>query len=1092
MPRLRVTRTSWVAPPGAWSDEGTFCMSSTNKPYDWETQTFLQENRLPGRSDFIPYADESSALSFERGGSPFFMLLNGTWKFHYSPSPAEAPQGFYMDTYAVEQWDDLQVPSSWQMHGYGYPHYTNVNYPFPVDPPHVPTENPTGSYRRTFFVPDAWLKRYVTLRFEGVDSAFHLWVNGQTVGYSQGSRLPSEFDISAYVRSGENQLAVRVYQWSDGSYIEDQDQWWLSGIFRDVYLLARPRLHVADVTVRTHFDTLSSDGSLSVKVTLVNAATDVTQSGTVSLRLLDAQNAPVPLESVAQNFTAVADQESTIEFQTEVKTPRHWSAEDPYLYRLLVLLTDEDSKTIEVVPQRVGFRTIVLKDGVFQVNGVAITLKGVNRHDHHPDLGKAVPYSTMLQDVLLMKQHNINTVRASHYPNDPRFLNLCDEYGLYVIDEADLECHGFINVVDYSVLEQEHPDVPPMDDFQARQREAARWVSDNPDWEAAYIDRAARMVERDKNHACIIFWSLGNESFFGRNHKAMAAWIRANDPTRLIHYEGDREAKVADVYSTMYTSSPDLAKLGEKTELSKPHILCEYGHAMGNGPGGLAEYWETIYKYRRLQGGCVWERCDHGIRQHTSDGQEYFAYGGDFGDQPNDGNFVIDGLVSSDRIPSPGLLEYKKVIEPVKVEALDAGKGLLRIRNLYDFIALDHLACSWTLTREGVPVQQGVLRLPTIEAQQAKTVEVPFALPLDSAGYDYWLNLDFTLAYDASWAKRGHVVATAQFQVVAQGSAQVIDIQSLSALEVSTGGNFLIIRGADKEVRFNTVNCTLASWIYKGQQLLEQGPKLTFWRATTDNDRGFSHQAERWKAFGLDQLKQRIDSVDWETREGGRAIKVLVTARIAPPIRSWGIAFTYEYTVYASGESVLRVKGVPAENGPKTLPRIGLELHLPKQFERATWYGRGPGESYVDTWQANRVGLYTRTVDELFTNYTFPQENGNRFEVRWVAATNARGVGLLAVGMPELNFSLQRYTVEQLEKARHTYELRDSGQLVWHLDYAQNGIGSNSCGPDVLLQHQLLTKPFEFALRLRPFSEDWASPSALSKLTPEQIERVLR
>ncbi len=1064
-------------------------MSIINKPYAWETQTFLQENRLPGRSYFIPYADESAALSFEREGSPFFQLLNGSWKFDYSPSPAEAPEGFYKDTYAVDQWNDLQVPSSWQMHGYGHPQYTNVNYPFPVDPPHIPTENPTGSYRRTFFVPDTWLERYVTLRFEGVDSAFHLWINGQPVGYSQGSRLPSEFDISTYIRPGENQIAVRVYQWSDGSYIEDQDQWWLSGIFRDVYLLARSRVHIADVTVRTQFDALFCDGSLSVKVNIANTNTDdVTHSHKVVLQLLDTDNSPVQFAAAEQDFAVGAGQESTLEFQTEVKAPRHWTAEDPYLYHLLVVMRDEDGKTIEVIPQRIGFRTIVLKDGVFEVNGVAITLKGVNRHDHHPDLGKAVPYAAMLQDVLLMKQHNINTVRTSHYPNDPCFLDLCDEYGLYVIDEADLECHGFINVVDYSILKEEHPGITQAEMF----KEAAHWVSDNPDWEAAYVDRAARMVARDKNHACILFWSLGNESFFGRNHEAMAAWIRANDPTRLIHYEGDREAKIADVFSTMYTSPPDLAKLGEKTELSKPHILCEYAHAMGNGPGGLSEYWDTIYKYRRLQGGCVWEWCDHGIRQRTAAGQEYFAYGGDFGDQPNDGNFVIDGLVSADRIPSPGLIEYKKVIEPVKVEAIDAEKGVLRIRNRFDFISLDHLSCLWILTREGVPVQQGVLQLPTIEAQQAKTIEVPFALPQDHAGYDYWLNLDFALAYDTSWAKQGHVVATTQVQVAAQGPAQVIDLQKLPALEAHTEGNFLVIQGVDMEVRFNTVYGTLTSWIYEGQQFLEQGPKLAFWRATTDNDRGFSHHAEQWKAFGLDQLTQHIEAVNWETLDGGQAIKVLVSTRVAPPIRSWGIVSTCEYTVYNSGDIVLRVKGFPAEKGPDTLPRIGLELRMPKQFEQATWYGRGPGESYVDSKQANRVGLYSETVDELFTNYTFPQENGNRSEVRWVAVTNARGVGLLAVGMPEINFSLQRYTVEQLEKARHTYDLQDSGQLIWHLDYAQNGIGSNSCGPDVFPQYQLLPEPFEFALRLRPFSGEQTTLSALSKLMPEQIEVARR
>lgn len=1063
-------------------------MSQVVRPYDWESLTYLQQNRLPARSYFIPYAEEKAALSFERGNSAFFQLLNGSWKFFYSPSPAEAPQGFYEDAYDVSGWDTLSVPSSWQMHGYGHPHYTNVNYPFPVDPPHIPTENPTGCYKRSFYVHDEWLwQRYVTLRFEGVDSAFHVWINGAEVGYSQGSRLPAEFDVSSYLHAGTNQIAIRVYQWSDGSYIEDQDQWWLSGIFRDVYLLARPQVHIANVAVKTAFDADYRDAQLSVSVTISNAGREFASDGRVTVQLLDAQDQPVALADSEKPFAVSPASDVSLELQSWVKAPRHWSAEDPYLYHLLVTLTDERGDVLEVVPQRVGFRSIFLRNGLFVVNGAPIKLKGVNRHDHHPDLGKAVPYAAMERDVVLMKQHNINTVRTSHYPNDPRFLDLCDEYGLYVIDETDLECHGFITA---SLPPERQPsqDADNLPDFArdyaSAEKAAARWTSDNPEWEAAYVDRAIRMVERDKNHACVIMWSLGNESFFGRNHEAMATWIRAHDATRLIHYEGDRQARVADVFSTMYTSVEELEKLGARTDLGKPHILCEYAHAMGNGPGGLTEYWDTVYRYPRLQGGCVWEWCDHGIRQHTPAGQEYFAYGGDFGDDPNDGNFVIDGLVSADRVPSPGLLEYKKVIEPVKVELLDADSGQVRIHNLYDFISLNHLACSWSLVREGVIVQQGVVSLPEIAAQGSATVQILYSLPADQGMWDYWLNLDFSLAYATRWADSGHEVANAQFQVVTAALPETQRVSSLPQIQCHEEGTSLVIQGPNMELRFNTVYGVISSWEHQGVALLEAGPKLAFWRATTDNDRGFTDQAGKWRSSGLHHLRHHVERVHWELLDAERAIKVVVAVRIAPPIKSWGIACTYEYTIYGTGDVVLQVKGVLAAGGPRVLPRIGLELRVPQQFASVTWYGRGPGESYADTRQANRVGVYTKSVDELFTPYTFPQENGNRSEVRWVSVADSRGSGLLAVGMPELNFSIHRYTAEQLEQARHTYELRDSGQLIWHLDYRQHGIGSASCGPATLPQYELLTEPFQFALRLRPFSLDLASPSALSKQMP--------
>jgi len=645
-------------------------------PHDWETQHVLERNRLEGRAFFIPYADEANALTYERGNSCAFQLLNGVWKFYYGLAPGLTPAPFYEESFNVSDWDDIPVPSSWQFQGYGKPHYTNIVYPFPVDPPHVPSENPTGCYRRDFTISEAWSNQRVVLRFEGVDSAFHVWVNGQPVGYSQGSRLPSEFDITEQVRTGANSVAVRVYQWSDGSYIEDQDMWWLSGIFRDVYLVATPRVHMRDIAVRTELNAHDQGAILKVSTKLSNLTDSAVNGHSVELRLLDAQRRPVADVQANETFAIDADGQAALMFEMRVDRPEKWSAESPYLYHLLTTVKDEQGEVLQVIPIRVGFRSVELKGGNFLVNGVPIMLKGVNRHDHHPELGKAVPLQWMIDDVLLMKRHNINAVRTSHYPNDPRFYDLCDEYGLYVIDEADLECHGFGYTAD------------------------ANWLSDNSEWEKAYVDRMERMIERDKNHPSIIMWSLGNESFFGRNHEAMAARARFMDPTRLIHYEGDRDAKVADVFSTMYSSVEAMAELGARTDLDKPHILCEYAHAMGNGPGGLKEYWETFYAHKRLQGGFVWEWLDHGIPQHAKNGQKYFAYGGDFGDQPNDGNFVIDGLVMPDRTPSPGLIEYKKVIEPVKVEEVNLSAGQVKVTNRYDFISLDHLVCRLLLEKK--------------------------------------------------------------------------------------------------------------------------------------------------------------------------------------------------------------------------------------------------------------------------------------------------------------------------------------------------------------------------------------------------------
>ena len=1013
---------------------------------DWEDLGILGRHRLPPRPYYVPFGAESTALCGEAVDSDRFLSLNGVWAFHFAERPAAVPPGCAEEAFDASGWDQIPVPSCWQMHGYGIPHYTNIQYPFPCDPPRVPAENATGCYRRTFTLPAAWSGQRVHLRFEGVDSAFHVHVNGREVGYSQGSRLPAEFDVTECLHPGDNVVAVRVYRWSAASYIEDQDMWWLSGIFRDVYLLARPAQHLYDVAVST--DLADDLRSAQVRVAAVIWGHGAPWSGTCRARLLDPEGREVAREDAAVQVLppeAGGRAEAPVELVLSVSDPRLWSAEEPHLYTLAVALRDAQGREREVVVQRVGLRQVAIRDGLLCLNGRRILFRGVNRHEHHPDLGRTLPLEHMVRDIVLMKQHNINAVRTSHYPDDPRFYDLCDRYGLYVIDEADLECHGMDASGDISR------------------------ISDDPAWTDAYVDRVERMVGRDKNHPAVILWSLGNESGFGRNHVAMADWVHAHDPSRPVHYEGDRDAQVADVFSTMYTSVEALVGLGQRTDLPKPHILCEYAHAMGNGPGGLSEYQAAFSTYRRLQGGFVWEWMDHGIRHRTDAGVEDFAYGGDFGDEPNDGNFVIDGLVSPDRVPSPGLIEFKKVIEPVRIEAVDLRAGRIRVHNLYDFRSLDHLRLSWTLEQEGRIVAAGAddVRGIAAGASAERVLDLGQLPPLRSPTY---LTVSLALDQDMEWARRGHEVAWAQFpwEVAAAGRAPVGPWAG-DHVTWAEEGRALVVHAGGSRLAFDRDSGRLRSWTHAGVQLLGIGPALDFWRAPTDNDiRGALRE---WRRARVAQLGERVDGVTWSEEDGGRALQVVVRGRIAPPSLAWGIDCTYRYTVMPDGGVGVEVEGKPTgERVPATLPRVGLVLTLPGGLDQVAWFGRGPGESYPDSLRASRFGLFRRTVDDLYFPYVFPQENGNRSDVSWATFSHPLGHGLRVAGAPRFNFSAHRFTAHDLAASRHAGELTARHEISLHLDLAQHGLGSASCGPDVLPEYQLRTAPFAFTVRLAPLA----------------------
>jgi beta-galactosidase len=907
------------------------------------------------------------------------LVLDGEWRFRLYPTAAGAGSPDVDDT----DWDVLPVPAHWQLHGHGSPAYTNVAYPFPVDPPHVPDENPTGEYRRDFTLPADWPAGDAVLRFDGVDSCFRVWLNGTELGHAKGSRLPAEFAAGPVLRPGRNVVAVRVHQWSSGSYLEDQDMWWLSGIFRGVTLVARPADGLPDFFVHADYDHVAGTGTLSVD-------TDrPTRLSVPDLGLVDVPAAgPHRIESV-----------------------RPWSAEVPTCYAGTLVTAGE---RVEI---RIGFRTVAVVDGVLTVNGRPVLLRGVNRHEWHPDHGRAVPRETMLADVLLMKRHNINAVRTSHYPPHPYFMDLCDEYGLWVVDECDLETHGF---------------------------QFVEWrgnPSDDPAWADALTDRMRRMVERDKNHPSVIMWSLGNESHTGRNLAAMAAWTHERDPSRPLHYEGDSNSTYTDVYSRMYHRHADVDAIGRHAEpptddpdadahrRSLPFLLCEYAHAMGNGPGGLTEYQELFERYPRCAGGFVWEWIDHGIPRTAPDGTSYFAYGGDFGEPLHDGNFIADGLVFPDRTPSPGLVEYGKVIEPIRIEPTADG---VRITNRYDIADTAPLAFEWSVQREGVPVAEGPLDVPVLDA--GSSVEVPLA----SVQGDV-LTVRAVLASDTAWGFAGHEVAWGQAVL-----AVPVHAFPTARTDIRLGPGVFDDRG--QLVAIGDIEV--------------EGPRLDVWRAPTDNDEGHDSYpvASVWRAIGLHRLRHRVASV-------ASSDELTVTTRVGPA--AMDLAFDAVYRWVADGDRLgLTVDVRPIGAWPGVLPRVGVRMAIPAELDRITWFGTGPGESYPDSRRAARIGRHTSTVDQWQTPYVFPQENGHRSDVRWALLTANSGRGLRIAGFPEFGLTARRWTSADLDAARHTNELRPSDRVWLNLDAAQQGLGSASCGPGVLPEHQLHPGPITLRLVL--------------------------
>ncbi|MEG2288810.1 MAG: beta-galactosidase subunit alpha [Clostridium sp.] len=1020
----------------------------------WEDIKVDNINRLIGRGYFFSFNTREGALLNESAYTHGFKSLNGQWKFLFLDAPEYSPENFSDENYNVDKWNNIVVPGNWQLQGYGKMHYSDVWYNFPINPPYVPTENPTGIYKRNFYIGEEWLKERVILRFNGVDSAFNLWINGEEIGYSKGARLQAEFDITKALRPGENQCTVRVYQWSDGTYLEDQDMWWLSGIFRDVEVYMEPKEGIEDITVVTDLDENYKDGRLIVKTKMRLQGDSELSRFTLTYELID-ENGKLVLEKSEE----VCGNEHIIE--ADIKNPLKWTAETPDLYTLLVTLK-LNNEVVQVIPHKVGFRKVELKGEIFTVNGVAIKFKGVNRHDYNPLNGRVVAKEEIEADIILMKQYNINAIRTAHYPNSPWLYDLCDEYGMYVIDETDLECHGFELTGEYDM------------------------ISNDEAWELAYVSRLERMIERDKNHPCIIMWSLGNESSTGRNFKAMAKRCKELDDTRLVHYEGDSDMEYADVYSTMYTwiehEDPKRLLMDKIiNEKNHPHILCEYCHAMGNGPGNLKEYQELFYKHDKLQGGFVWEWFDHGIYTVNEIGEGYYKYGGDYGDDPTNGNFCIDGLLMPDRTPSPGLLEYKKIIEPVNTEAVDIKNGVIKIVNRQDFCNLDSFDLIYSIVKDNKVIESGKVSLEDIPARSSKEVTVNYNKNFNvQAATDYYMNLSYRLNKDNNWAQTGHEVAAAQFMIPVTREERYVKKEGY--LNVVEEGYKLVIMGESFEIIFDKVKGEIIEGTKNGIRVINHGPILNFWRAPIDNDMYLLE--DYYKKYFAHLWHQVVEEFNYEVKDN--YVKVKVSTVNGTTNSAWYYKSKYEYKIYASGDILFKVSGIPSgkiENAPKMLPRIGVKLDINKDFFNTQWYGRGPGESYEDSKQCNNIGVYKNTVDGLFTNYVTPQENGNRTDTKWTTLTNDRGIGIMAVSDERLNFSAMYYEAKDLEKAKHTVELNKRDYIVLNLDYKQNGLGTNSCGQSQLEKYKCKFEPFIMSMKISLYSNKEISAVALSKET---------
>ena len=1013
---------------------------------DWENPEVFQINREKAHASFYRFRDREKAIENDYTTSLFYQSLNGKWKFNWVKRPADRPVYFYRENFDVSGWDEITVPSNWELQGYGIPIYTNVIYPFPKNPPYIPHEyNPVGSYRKNFRLPADWKGKDVFIHFGAVRSAMYLWVNGNKVGYNEGSKTPAEFNITQYLKEGENIVAAEVYRWSDASYLEDQDFWRLSGMDRDVYLYATPKTTLKDFRVIADLDENYQNGLFDLKLQYRNTSEENVSGYSVQVDLLDGEE---NLFSVSETFDINGQGEKEINIDQTVSNVKKWTAETPNLYTLLIQLKDPSGTTVEVTSHRIGFRKVEIKNNQFMINGVAVYLKGVNLHDHDESTGHVVSEELTLKDLRIMKENNINAIRCSHYPKDAGFYRLCDEYGFYVIDEANIEIHGMGATNQGPFDESKHP-------------------AYLPEWKAMHIDRTERMFERDKNFTSIITWSLGNEAGNGENFFATYQWLKDRDKTRPVQYEGATKFENTDIQAPMYPLITNLVRYAENNP-KRPLIMCEYAHAMGNSVGNLQEYWDVIEKYDVLQGGFIWDWVDQGLLAKTPEDESYWAYGGDLGGQnyQNDANFCLNGLVNADRTPHPSLFEVKKVYQYIKFREFNASKGELIVYNGYDFINLDNFKFTWELLEDGVIIKQGELTDFDLapHSQTTLSVELPSLKPKK----EYFFNVSAALKTNRDLLKAGHVLAREQFKLSDTRVARFNQSAAGNLSVEDTEGDY-VVRGKGFNIRVDKQSGKLHSLQYEGKEILNSPIAPNFWRAPIDNDYGYNMPKKLgvWKSASLNQPLKEVFVVN--PRKGERKIATgsvkngiisIVTNFTLPDVQG---EVMVKYDINAKGEILVTNNLSDLAGSLPIMPRVGNVFSIGKQFENVSWYGRGPHENYPDRNTASFVANHEAKVKDLYYPYARPQENGYRTDVRWVSFKNGNGVGIKisAVGDDMINFSAHHQLNDDFDgglkkSQKHSFDVPVRPLVNINIDHKKMGVGGdNSWGAMPLEKYQI-------------------------------------
>ncbi len=1015
---------------------------------EWENEQIFAVNKEPGHCSYIPFPSTNSLKSdkyyerpWETPSSSFYQSLNGLWKFHWVKQPSERPVDFYKTEYDVSSWKEIPVPSSWEMFGYGTPIYTNITYPFKNQTSLIlpqkgytnETEvNPVGSYRRNFNIPDNWKDKEVFLHFDGVYSGMYVWVNGRKVGYSQGSNNDAEFNISEYIRPGENTVAVEVYRWTDGSYIEDQDMFRLSGIHRDVYMYASPKVHIRDFRLNSEFN----DNDYSMSVFKVNASVrnygDRPVDGSmVEVSLLDPSGKTVAVLSGNINKLR-SKEEKTILMETGIKNPVLWSAENPALYSVIVSMKNAEGKETEAMSSKFGFRKIEIKNKKVYVNNELVIFKGVNRHDIHPRYGKAVPVESMEKDIIMMKQHNINTIRTSHYPNSSKMYAMYDYYGLYTMDEADLEAHG------------------------------NHRLSEDKDWQPAFVDRVTRMIQRDINHPSVIFWSLGNETGGGENFHAMYKKVKELDATHPVHYEGNSD--YADMDSHMY---PDILRMTafDQQESEKPYFLCEYAHSMGNAPGNLAEYMDYIEnKSQRMIGGCIWDWADQGINKYGEPADHYY-FGGDFGDKPNDLDFCCNGLTTPDRRITAKLLEVKKVYQYIKFRGLALNAGKIEIENKYDFTNLEKFDIGWTVMRNGMTVESGTVASLFLEVNGKTTLTVPYKTRIE-AGSEYFLNVWFSLKDDATWADAGHIVASEQFPLNSRPEIPAVQTADLNKISVTRDGKDLIINGDDSRIVFDSETGILSSLRYGKKEVIYGGQGFVLnWYRSVNNDK-FSDQSYYETVYDRPMFTYKVDTSE-------KFVTLFTDFKVTVKTKDGEVVIPYfvKYDIYSNGVIDVSAQFIKPSGGG-IIRRLGLQMVMPEGSEFIKWYGRGPEENYSDRKQASLFGIYETTVTGMEKeHYVRSQSMGNREDIRWFTISGSDNKGIKITSKDHMSFSALHFSDEDIWNALHDFDLDKvrKPEIYVNIDCVQQGLGNASCGPLPLTQYMIPANvPLSYSFRIEP------------------------